>query len=400
MKNFKKSIALTINLLLFVLIFSQFVPYFRNFSVEDNSFLNYFHLSLIVVIYFFSFIYNPLWINNNILYILLLIFLNLYFFLIPLLNNNFHVFLRYFSIIYLLFYAFLVSFNKSNKIIKFENIILLILVFLPYFYLISIYQVLDNSFIIRLVYSDSTTFNDLRMMGVLGYPHVYMSNVLLPYLFYRLLYQRTSIFFFFLISLNLVLGTIFLFLSGFTISLLLLLLGYFLVLLGKKRLLYIYIFSFFLLLFISVPILDFLVSLDFLPRSFKVDSFIDLLNGNLTNNLLDGRLLAYTKSFDTFIRYFFFGAIYEKNLLINDFNLPEVIIGLHSTILDMFALYGFLYYSIFLLFLFSTNINYYFKTKKSVYFILSLMFFSVLLLNVDVPLIAGVYYFLLSNYYA
>jgi hypothetical protein len=115
---------------------------------------------------------------------------------------------------------------------------------------------------------------------------------------------------------------------------------------------------------------------------------------------LDGRLLAYTKSFDTFIRYFFFGAIYEKNLLINDFNLPEVIIGLHSTILDMFALYGFLYYSIFLLFLFSTNINYYFKTKKSVYFILSLMFFSVLLLNVDVPLIAGVYYFLLSNYYA
>jgi hypothetical protein len=376
-----------INLFIFNLV--VFIPLFRNFSIGNESFSNYLLLVLMFLYILFSYLANPnFFFSKKVKIYVLIIF---YFFFVSIFTNNFPVFKRYFTVIFLFFYSFVLDYYLYNNLNlkKFSSFIIFLF---PYFLLISLYFIQTNPFLIRNVNFESVDFNNYRLYGVVGYDHIYSLVLMIPLLAKNIINEK-SIILRFLSFFIIIFGAILIFQAGFSLAILIflpsLLLSPLMGKVSKENIVKIIFFGS-IFVFFSVIIMFLLLSDTFYFE--KIKSFFELIFNGENSNILSDRLLTYFKSLKTFFDYPLFGVIYNGSLRIDDFTNSDVLIGLHSLVLDIAALFGLFFTFIVFYLFFEKFLKLFLKSKMLIFIFGSFLFFLIITFNVDFPLIGLVFF--------
>ncbi len=382
------------NIFFYLFNFVVFIPLFRNFSIGNESLTNYLLLLLMFLFIFFAYLYDPRYFFTFKIKLFAL-FLT-YFLLITVLTSNFDVFKRYYSIVYLLFYSFSLDYFIYHKIDLKVFTKPLFLLF-PYFIIVSLYFLESFPFLIRNVNFDTPEYNLLRFYGVVGYDHIYALVLFIPALIssYKSLHNILSKLFSILIIL---LGTYLIIKAGFSLAILIflpsLMIAPFFKIINK------YLFLRLAFITFMISSISFFILFIFLNDAFyfdKINAFFQLILSGEIDGVLTGRLLTYSKSLFTFLNFPFTGAIFIPNLQIDDFNNPNVLIGLHSMVLDLAALFGIINLALLFYLLFSNQVKI-LKNYRKFATLLSLFgFITIITFNVDFPLLGFTYYFLIPS---
>jgi hypothetical protein len=193
-------------------------------------------------------------------------------------------------------------------------------------------------------------------------------------------------------------GTYLIFKAGFSLAILLflptLLISPFVKFVSKKYLLKI---GFLSLIIMSFSVFAFLFFFNNSLYLDKISAFFQLLLDGGDGSILSLRILTYTKSIVTFLNNPFFGIIFSGPIQIDTFIDPNVPIGLHSMVFDFSALFG-IFFIFFLFYLiFETHIRLIKSTKLFFLFSSSVLFLTVILFNVDFPLLGLIFYVLIPS---
>lgn len=371
---------------LFLIVTYTIFPYFQS----SDNFL-YIFLFLIFLWFLSSFIWSASFYTYPNLFTFLFYIVVSFFFFSTLISNNYGVFKRFFGLITFLIFQLMLVFYISKYKIVIEYISKYILIIAPFICASSIYFAFQNPYLMRQA-SKSNILENYRIAQLVGgYHYVYTYVVIISVCLYMLLQKikigkKNKIIY----TVNLFLGIIMIFLSGFFIALITMCLSIIIILLFQKK-------SHFLTFAIVFIILLFVVMnsmfLNLIENIFsntiymnKINELISSLNTHSLNfSAADIRKYTYEVSLNTIKENPILGCVFKEKIAIGFYG--ELQIGQHSAVLDMTALFGLFFSSLFFYTLFFQlfyALKKYKKNKVLIYTIL-ISLIIILFLNNDIP---------------
>jgi len=363
----------TTNLYLYILIFTIFLWFF---TAIFRSYKFFFLPNRIVTpIYFFiAYVFTMFLISSNSVFIKR--FFGLYVFL--LIQIMYWFYRKYFE----------------NYIFKLTKLVLFLM---PIFSIITLCYAWSSPYLIRRVITKGSIYHNYMALGVGGYDLVYAYVIIVPACIYLLKYRkRISRSWLLIYLVNSVIGTVLIIKAGFTIALLTLVVSLLIILNIKKMdikgIIILMIFG--INEYLSLPYLR--TSLCSFAKNTPYESKIDgLLNffiyGGDIGYSYDIRYYVYSISVKGFLDNCFFGTIYSGNVLF----------GNHSTILDIFSIFGGIIGFLLIYILFATPLTFLkkFRNIKSNILIWASVFSlsMILVFDNDVPLLGIAMYFVLHT---
>lgn len=346
------------------------------YSSKIGKIICYIALSIWILMYFIDVTYNRKKMTYYHIVVVLSIFITLFYARIYNDNKSFSINTQLY-ILYVL--AFFYMNNRKNMNIEYNIIYNLITILMTIWMSITIFYLNLNPVISRAI--TAGYMSSYQRIGVGGYSFIYLIAVMVPiWIFLHLNSRDSSLILKMVRLLNIILGCVLIVKAGFSIALLFLIIGIFYILFSrkshfKKSILFIIFLIFYII--ISINLAGTLnLSTKVLSGTYYEIKVLDLIN-SITNETSIGtvslRSIEYMKSIKSFLQ--------SPILGVGNFSKT----GRHSTVLDYYSVYGFLFATLIIYSILKIPV-YYLKTesKNSKTIIKWVIFYTISILSINV----------------